>query len=477
MKIDIIKLLDNKKLKEIIIKIGEIGEKNDIPVYIVGGVIRDTLLNNPTSDLDILVVGDGIKFADMIAKDFSIKTVIKYKKFGTAMIPLKDINLEITSARKEVYKQNSRKPKIFYTELNEDLKRRDFTINSMAVDIRPSFLGDFYDPFNGIQDLNQKIIRTPLDAKTTFFDDPLRMLRAIRFSTQLNYNIDKNTFNGIINTAERIKIISFERVRDELLKILSTSKPSTGLLLMEKSGLMQILFPEISALKGVEKRNGFFHKDVFEHTLTVVDNITQYTDDPILRLTALFHDIGKPSTKHYRKDIGWTYYGHEDVGATMFESIGKKLKLSTKTIKYIIKLIRLHLRPIAIASNTVTDSAVRRLMVETGDDIEDLLLLCRADITSKNEYKVKNFMNNFNFVEKRIVEVEERDKLRNFKSPVGGDEIMKIFDITPGPLVGRIKSMIESQILDGKIRNEYDATKSFILNNKKSIIEKIENEN
>ncbi|MEA3500517.1 MAG: HD domain-containing protein [Candidatus Marinimicrobia bacterium] len=472
MKIDIIKLINNKKIKDIIIGIGKIGEENDIPVYIVGGIIRDTLLNKPTSDLDILVVGDGIKFADMIAKHFSIKTVIKYKKFGTAMIPLNDINLEITSARKEVYKHDSRKPEITYTELNEDLKRRDFTINSMAVDIRPSFLGDFYDPFNGIQDLKQKIIRTPLDAETTFFDDPLRMLRAIRFSTQLNYNIETNTFDGIISTSQRIRIISFERIRDELLKILSSSKPSTGLLLIEKSGLMQILFPEISQLSGVENKNGHFHKDVFKHTLEVVDNITEYTDNPILRLAALFHDIGKPLTKHYKKGTGWTYYGHEDVGAKMFESIGRKLKLSTKTNKYIIKLIKLHLRPIAIASNIVTDSAVRRLMVDAGDDIEDLLSLCRADITSKNEHKVKSFMNNFNFVEKRIVEVEERDKLRNFQSPVGGGEIMEIFDIAPGPLVGKIKSMIESQILDGNIKNKYEDTKSFILKNKKSIIEK-----
>lgn len=473
MKIDIIKLINNNKLKEIIIEIGKIGEQNDMPVYIVGGVIRDTLLNRPTSDLDILVVGDGIKFADMIAKQFSIKTVIKYKKFGTAMIPLNDINLEITSARKEVYKHESRKPEITYTELNEDLRRRDFTINSMAVDIRPSFLGDFYDPFNGVLDLKQKIIRTPLDAEATFFDDPLRMLRAIRFSTQFNYNIDKNTFDGIINTSKRINIISLERIRDELLKILSSPKPSTGLLLMEQGGLMQILFPEISELNGVENKNGHFHKDVFKHTLEVVDNITEYTNNPILRLAALFHDIGKPSTKYYRKGIGWTYYGHEDVGAKMFESIGRKLKLSTKTIKYIVKLIKLHLRPIAIASDTITDSAVRRLMVEADDDIDDLLSLCRADITSKNEYKVKSFMNNFNFVEKRIVDVEKRDKLRNFQSPVGGDEIMEIFNITPGPLVGKIKSMVESQILDGKIKNEYDATKSFILKNKKSIIEKI----
>ncbi len=263
------------------------------------------------------------------------------------------------------------------------------------------------------------------------------MLRAIRFSNQLNYNIDKNTFDGIIKTSQRIKIISFERVRDELLKILSSSKPSTGLLFMEKSGLMQILFPEISELNGVENKNGNFHKDVFKHTLEVVDNITEYTEDPILRLTALFHDIGKPSTKRYRKGTGWTYYEHEEVGAKMFEDIGRKLKLSTKTIKYIVKLIKLHLRPIAIASNTVTDSAVRRLMVDAGDDIEDLLSLCRADITSKNEYKVKSFMNNFNFVEKRIVEVEERDKLRNFQSPVDGGEIMEIFDITQGPLVGK----------------------------------------
>ena len=475
MKIDILKLLDNKKLKEIIIKIGKIGEKNTVPVYIVGGVIRDAFLNKPTSDLDILVVGDGINFADMVAESFKIKTVIKYQRFGTAMIPLKNIALEITSARKEVYKKDSRKPKVFYTDLNEDLKRRDFTINSMAVDIRPSFFGDFHDPFNGIQDLKRKIIRTPLNAKATFFDDPLRMLRAIRFSSQLNYNIDEDTFNGIIDTAERIKIISFERVRDELLKILSTSKPSIGLLLMENSGLMKILFPEISALKGVENKNGFFHKDVFYHTLEVVDNITKYTDDPILRLTALFHDVGKPLTKHYKKDTGWTYYGHEDVGAKMFKNIGKKLKLSTKNIKYITKLIRLHLRPISIANDTVTDSAVRRLMVEAGENIEDLLSLCRADITSKNKYKVNNFMNNFNFVEKRIVEVEERDKLRNFKSPVDGDEIMEIFDITPGPLVGKIKSIIESQILDGKIKNEYETTKSFVLDNKEAIIKKIEN--
>ncbi|MEA1985913.1 MAG: CCA tRNA nucleotidyltransferase, partial [Candidatus Marinimicrobia bacterium] len=460
-------------LEKTIKNIGKIAEDNKIAVYIVGGVVRDALLNRPITDLDIVVIGDGIKFAELVAKHFKIKTIIKYGKFGTAMIPMKNLTLELTSARKEVYKTNSRKPEITFTDLNEDLKRRDFTINSMAVDIRPSFFGDFFDPFNGIQDLKQKIIRTPLDAESTFFDDPLRMLRAIRFSTQLNYEIDKTTFNGIINTADRINIISYERIRDELFKILSTAKPSIGLKLMDESELMDILFPELSALKGVEKKNGYFHKDVWKHTIEVVDNITKYTDNPILRLIALFHDVGKPNTKRYKSNIGWTYYAHEDVGAKMFEKIGKRLKLSTKEINYITKLIKLHLRPIAIASEKVTDSAVRRLMVDAGDDINDLLSLCRADITSKNEYKVKSFIDNFNFVEQRIIEVEERDKLRNFQSPVSGKEIMEIFNIKPGPIVGKIKSMIESNILDGKIKNDYDATKSFILNNKEYIIKNI----
>ena len=472
MKLDVKQLLeDHQQLYDLLISIGEISDNSDISAYLVGGFVRDLLLGKKNKDIDIVVVGDGISFADKISEALNIHPVIKYHEFGTAMIPLENMELEIVSARKEVYQDDSRNPKVQFTDLNEDLKRRDFTINTMALSLNIDTFGDFIDPFNGIKDLKSELIITPLDPKETFFEDPLRMLRAIRFSTQLGFQIDKNTFSAIKTYADRINIISKERVRDEFIKIILSNKPSLGLNMLLVSGLLKILFPELFALQGIATQGGYKHKDVYLHTLKVLDNTAENSNDLNLRFAALYHDIAKPRTKRFVEGIGWTFHGHEELGARMFERYGRKLRLSQKDVKLISKLIRLHLRPIAIAKDEVTDSAVRRLIVEAGDEINQLMTLCRADITSKNKNRVRQYSKNFEMVEKRIIEVEEKDTLRAFQSPFNGKEIMDMFDLKPGPEVGKIKHFIEEAILEGEIENEHDSAKEYIEKNKEKLID------
>lgn len=473
MKIDIDHLFSGQdELIHCLHIIGREGEKAGCETYIVGGIVRDAFMGKAITDLDIVVIGDALSFAERIARSLKTGPVVKFEQFGTAMIPYETFRIEVVTARKEVYKNDSRKPEVTFTDLTEDLRRRDFTINAMAIDIRPKQYGEFYDPFNGIRDLKVEVIRTPLDPEETFYDDPLRMMRAVRFASQFSYRIADTAFESIKKMADRIQIISLERVRDELIKILLSPKPSIGLILMENTGLMPLILPEISAMKGIDEKNGYGHKDVFYHTLQVVDNVAVLTDKLTILLSALFHDVGKPPTKRFYPNLGWTFHGHEETGARMFETIGRHLKLPGRQIKEIRKLIRLHLRPIAIAGEEVTDSAVRRLRVEAGDSIYDLLILCRADITSKNPEKVKQFQNNFNEVETRIITVEEKDKLRAFQSPVRGDEIMRFYGIAPGPLVGKIKGLIETAILDGVIPNEYDEAKNWLMENKDILLKK-----
>jgi putative nucleotidyltransferase with HDIG domain len=472
MKLDLEHLLNTQQnLCDLIKKIGQTADRYGIQAYLVGGFVRDLLLNKKNKDIDIVVVGDGLAFADEISKALNAYPVVKFKEFGTAMIPMDQMELEIVSARKEVYSVDSRNPKVSFTNLDEDLKRRDFTINTMAIALNNEEFGEFIDPFKGITDLKDEVIVTPLDPKETFFEDPLRMLRAIRFAAQLGFQIEEKTFSAIETYADRIAIISKERIRDEFLKILMSSKPSHGIHLLYQSGLMKILFPEILELQGVDNQGGYKHKDVYLHTLKVLDNVAALNGSQTLRIAALYHDIAKPRTKRFIKDIGWTFHGHEELGARMFEKFGRQLKLSVKEIKTVEKLIRLHLRPIAVANDEVTDSAIRRLIVEAGDDIDALLTLCRADITSKNRDRVKKYMSNFELVEKRIAEVEEKDALRAFQSPFNGKEIMEMFDLKPGPSVGMIKHHIEEAILEGEIENNHEAASDYVEKNKEKLID------
>ena len=472
MKLDLEQLLDHQPaLYQLIMKISQTSAKSDIRSYLVGGFVRDLLLGKKSKDLDVVVVGDGLAFADALQKTLRARTIVKYNEFGTAMIPLKDIDLEIVTARKEVYQYDSRKPKVQITNLDEDLKRRDFTINTLAVSVNEDTFGEFIDPFKGLRDIKEQRIVTPLDPRETFFEDPLRMLRAIRFAAQLSFHIETNTFEAIKKYAVRIQIISKERIRDEFLKIIASPKPSRGIDLIRESGLMTYLFPELIELRGVEVYGKHKHKDVYEHTLEALDNIAATSDDIMLRLAVLFHDIAKPRTKRFVEETGWTFHGHEEAGAKMFENIGRKLRLPVRDIKRIAKLIRLHLRPIAVAGEEVTDSAIRRMMVEIGDDIDALLSLCRADITSKNKDRVKRYLTNFEQVAQRIGEVEEKDKLRNFHSPLDGNAIMRMFNLRPGPEVGKIKDHIEEAILEGEILNNLDAAKEYAEKNKEKLID------
>ncbi len=472
MKLDVKQLLeDQPSLYDLVKKIGKVADTSGLKAYLVGGFVRDLLIGKKNKDIDIVVVGDGLAFADDVSQALHAFPVVKFKEFGTAMIPLESMELEIVSARKEVYQTHSRNPKVKFTDLDEDLKRRDFTINTMALSLNNDSFGDFIDPFKGLKDLNDGLIITPLDPKETFFEDPLRMLRAIRFASQLGYKIDDSTFMAIKTYADRISIISKERIRDEFLKILMSAKPSFGINLLLESTLLNFLFPEIVELRGVDSRGDFKHKDVYLHTLKVLDNVALADGDINLRLAALYHDIAKPRTKRFIKGIGWTFHGHEELGARMFEHYGKKLRLSTRDIKSIQNLIRLHLRPIAVANEEVTDSAVRRLIVETGENINALMTLCRADITSKNKERVKTYLSNFELVENRINEVEEKDALRAFQSPFDGREIMDMFGLQPGPHVGKIKHHIEEAILEGEIENTHDAASDYIEKNKEKLID------
>ena len=460
-------------LSDILKKISTVAECNHKRVFLVGGVVRDRLLGIDTKDIDISVIGNGIEFAHKLAKSLKVDNVIEYPRFGTAMIPYHDKLIEVATARMEEYETSSRKPQITESSLRDDLARRDFTINAMALSLNRENYLELTDYFEGLKDLNAGIIRTPLDPITTFSEDPLRMLRAIRFATQLNFRIEPNTFKAIEQVRERIKIISQERITDEVTKILMVPEnPSRGFELLQESTLLDLILPEIAALDGVDQRNGYHHKDVFKHTLQVLDNVARVSTKFELRLTALLHDVAKPLTKQFFPDKGWTFYGHEELGAQMVGEIGKRLRLPNKTIEYAAKLTRLHLRPIAIASEGITDSAVRRLIVEAGDELDDLILLCRADITSKNIQKVEVYRANFDRVVNLIESVREKDRLRAFQSPVRGEEIMRFCNLPPGPAVGFIKSAIEEAILEGEIDNTYDAAHTFLEKNWEKLLKK-----
>jgi len=454
----------NKILK----KIAGIAVKSNTEAYVVGGYVRDKLLGIDKTDIDITVIGDSIEFAELTAKEFGTTLTAVYKKFGTAMLETDGTKIEFVTARKESYRSSSRKPDVVKAGLDDDLSRRDFTVNALAVSLNNNS-NEVIDHFNGLDDLKDKVLRTPLDPAATFNDDPLRMMRAARFASQLNFEIAGDTFHAMKEMRQRLKIkkgedtvVSQERVTDEFLKILATPKPSIGLKLLFTSGIMEIIFPEVHNLEGVDQRKDFHHKDVFWHTLQVIDNIAPNTDNLWLRFTALMHDIAKPPTKKFVEGTGWTFHGHEDLGARWQKKIFTRLKLPFDKLPYVEKLVRLHLRPIALANDYVTDSAVRRLIFEAGDDLEDLFKLCRADITSKDPSKVKKYLENFDRVEKKVAEVEERDKIRNFQSPVKGDEIMKICNLEPSRAVGKLKTAIEEAILDGIIPNEYEAALEYL---------------
>ncbi len=440
------------------------------PAFVVGGYVRDLFLDRTSPDLDVVVVGSGIGLARKMARIIGGDTHVNiFRNFGTAMIRFKDGDttwiIEFVGARKESYRRDSRKPIVENGTLQDDQNRRDFTINAMAISLQKENLGELIDPFNGIQDLHDRLIRTPLDPDTTYSDDPLRMMRAVRFATQLNFFIEEKSFEAIKRNAERIRIVSKERINDELEKIIMAKVPSKGFKLLDKSGLLKEIFPEFLELKGAEFIDGKGHKDNFYHTLKVLDNVAEVSDNYWLRWAALMHDIAKPVTKKFEEGHGWTFHSHEFVGAKMVPRIFRRMKLPlNEHMKYVQKMVLLHLRPIVLAQDVVTDSAIRRLLYEAGDDIDDLMVLCEADITSKNPEKVKRYLNNFKVVKKKLVEVEEKDRIRNWQPPISGEVIMKTFGIPPGPEVGVIKNNIREAILDGVIRNDYDEAYQLMLN-------------
>lgn len=448
--------------------VSDVAQKLGQPVYVVGGYVRDYYLNrhrpDKEPDIDFVTIGSGIAFAEALAKELKTTQVAVFKQFGTAQVGWKGMHLEFVGARKESYRVESRKPIVEDGTLEDDQKRRDFTINALSWSLNKEDFGTLLDPFGGIRDLQNRVIRTPLDPDITFSDDPLRMLRAVRFASQLSFDIDPVTFEGIKVMANRLDIISKERILDELNKIILSPIPSTGFALLFESGLLGTFFPEMVKLHGVQEVENYRHKDNFWHTLQVLDNVAMVSDDLWLRWAAILHDIAKPNTQKFVDGIGWTFHGHDAVGATMTKRIFTRLGLPLdERMRFVQNLVRLHLRPIALVKEEVTESALRRLLFDAGEDLEALMMLCRADITSKNDRKVQKYLSNFANVEERLVEVEEKDKLRNWRPPISGEDIMKALNLPPGPEVGKIKKAIEEAILEGKIPNERDAAYEFMM--------------
>ena len=467
----IINLNQNRNLKLFKI-ISSIANKNQQSIYIVGGYVRDLLMNRKVlTDIDFVTEQNGILLAEKIAEEINpnIKVSI-FKNYGTAMFRYNNIDLEFVGARKESYTENSRKPEVENGSLEDDQKRRDFTINSLAISLNKENFGELIDPFNGQNDMTNKIIRTPLEPHQTYSDDPLRMMRAIRFATTLDFNIEEKSLNAIKKEVDRIKIVSMERIMAEFNKIMLSKRPSKGLNLLDETGLLNYILPELTALKGIEEIDGMGHKDNFYHTLEVVDNISQHTDKLWLRWAALLHDIGKDPTKKFEKNIGWTFHGHEFLGSKMLKGIFKRLKLPLNSdLKYVEKLVRMHARPIALITDDASDSALRRLLFDAGKDLEDLFTLCKSDITTKNNTKQNKFKKNYEYVAEKIKQVEEKDKIRNFQPPITGEEIMALFNLKPSREIGILKEKVKEAILEGEIENNHEQAKNFVIQEAKKL--------
>ncbi|MCB9252430.1 MAG: HD domain-containing protein [Flavobacteriales bacterium] len=444
--------------------ISEVSEELNIKAYVVGGYVRDLVLQRPSKDVDFMVLGDGIDFAQAVAHKLNDGASVNvFRNFGTAMLKIDDWDLEFVGARKESYVTDSRKPTVSSGSFEDDIKRRDLTINSMAISLGKKDYGRLIDLFDGLGDIERKIIRTPLDPDLTFSDDPLRMLRAIRFSAQLQFELDETTYTGISKNAGRIQIISMERVSEELNKIILSTRPSIGFKSLFDTGLLAYIFPELVKLQGVETIDGLSHKDNFYHTLQVLDQLCPESNDLWLRWAALLHDIAKPQTKRFSKEEGWTFHGHEEKGARMVKGIFRRLRLPlNEKMKFVEKMVRLHLRPIVLSKEIVTDSAIRRLIFDSGDDVDSLMKLCRADITTKNEFKFRKFQHNLSIVEEKIKDVDERDKIRNWQPPIDGNQLMDLFDLKAGKEVGILKNALREAILDGQVQNNYEDALEFI---------------
>jgi len=450
-----------EKIFDIVI---EVAAKKDYEVYVIGGFVRDFILNRTSKDIDFVIIGDGIKFARELSKHINpaIKVSV-FKNFGTAMFRYKDMELEFVGARKESYQRNSRKPFVEAGNITDDQKRRDFTVNALAISLNKESLFELVDPFEGIKHIEQKILKTPLNPDITFSDDPLRMMRAIRFTAQLNFSVCENSLNAIIKNKERIKIVSPERITDELNKIIASDKPSIGFELLFDTGLLEIIFPEMHNLFGIERINGVGHKDVFYHTLKVLDNIAEKSDNLWLRWAAILHDIGKPKTKKF-VDNNWTFRAHQKVGSYMIPDIFRRMRLPlNEKMKYIRKIVELHHRPISLVNEPITDSAIRRLVFDAGNELEDLMLLVKSDITTKIEYKQKRFVDNFEKLEKKIELVAQKDFIRNWQPPIDGNIIIEVLNIPPSKIIGELKNAIKDAILDGEIENSYDAAYSYLI--------------